>query len=283
MGWTSCGRCGETHWEFFGDAWGKDFVILECSPVGYTNICLAVKSLKTQQVFGVVVTHRWYKSRYGMEYSYRDDDESCGPDAIAPENVLLRLTPTDHEYGKKWREECWDRIKSKKKLSFRVGDELLFKNPVGFTNGNNESKLIVTSTKPLRFNHSYRISNLLNYEFTHLRNGQEVQIKPKERTMNSKEFEFQFDLAQVDWSKLNNSPLEFLKERGAVIREIEHTFGRNYFVYKLKNSDEYSVVTRTRNTTWLNHRPTTLYKHTIITPEGFTLLKKMYVASKLSA
>jgi len=285
MGWTSCSRCGESHWEFFQTRWGKDFVILECSPIGYQHVVLAVKSLLSQQVFGVVVSHRWSKGRRGdMEYSWRDDDESCGPEAIAPENVLRRLTePACNDYAKAWREKCWAKI-NRKHVPLKKGDVVTFEEKIEFRNGAIKNEFIVTSTKPLRFNDTYMIRSLKERKHTVMRDGKEVQpTNKKERCMNSREFKFQFDMGQADWSRVDNKPIDWLQENKYVIREHESTFGRNFFVYRLKDSNEYSIVLRTRNTQWNRGGYVALYKHYIITEEGFNRLKRLLVASKLSA
>lgn len=284
MGWSSCNRCGETHWDFFQDNWGQDFEILECSPKGFKYLYLAVKSKKSQQVFGVAVSHSWTKEKYGMLYNYRDDDESCGPVAEAPENVLLRLTPTDSPYAIGWRKECWERINKRKVLSLKAGDVLTFDREIEFTDGSKLKELTVLTAKPLRFKSSYgsyRVRDIYSMNFKATRNGKEITPqKPKERCMNSREFQFQFDFAQADWSKIGE-PRDYLKDNST--REFEHTFGRNWFVYKIKETGEYSVVTRTRNTQWHRGKPITLYKHTVISEETFIYLKKLVITSKLGA
>lgn len=283
MGWTTAYRSGQSHWDYFQEAWGKDFEILECSPNGFKFLHLAIKSMTTQKVFAVVITHEWRKSRHGiMEYCYRDDDESCGPLDYPPENVLMRLTPAEGEFAIEWRKKAWERIERRRSISLKVGDEIEFDSPLRFVDHAEHNRMKVTCVKPLRLNNYYRVSHLRDHKFKVFRNGKEVQ--PKERggmRLNSREFEFQFDFGQADWSRIENDPSVFLKDK--VIRSFEHSFGRNYFVYRIKDSNEYSIVTRTRNTQWCKGKPITLYKHSVISQDTFQYLKRVLLATKLGA
>lgn len=170
MGWTSCQLpYGEKVDEFLRMECEHDEQrILASSYVNY-SVWYAALKLTTNEVVAVICLVRMTKSR---EISYKSMDETVGPyEYGCPRKILELLTPTNSEYAINWRKQCWENIEKRKKLKFKVGQKLIFKEPVRFTTGKEHTELLIQSVKPLRFCSGYdvyriRRNYLLTAEFT---------------------------------------------------------------------------------------------------------------------
>ena len=108
------------------------FEVLKSSMVGSTYYA-AVKALKKssgrdengeyiyvdipeneQRVFAVVfLTSTNMKDYYN--FSYKDMDESCGPNRCdCPKGILDLLSPTESEWANEWRKQCYENLAQKK-------------------------------------------------------------------------------------------------------------------------------------------------------------------------
>ena len=66
-------------------------------------------------VFAVVCLTKIDMKDY-FNFSYKEMSENCGPaECNCPASILKLLSPTDSDWAKEWREECWKRIEQKKK------------------------------------------------------------------------------------------------------------------------------------------------------------------------
>lgn len=135
MGWTSYHakfykngtvdrkkECDE-YWE--GGLNRGNFKVVKSTMVGSTYYA-AITSLKEvadkgmvdipineQKTFGVVfLTSVDMKDYYN--FSYKDMDETCGPNKHdCPKGILNLLSPTNNEYALHWRNQCWKNIEEK--------------------------------------------------------------------------------------------------------------------------------------------------------------------------
>lgn len=84
-----------------------------------------------EEVFGTVALTSTDWSD-GMNFGYKDMDESMGPYCYdCPKSILDLLTETDNEHALEWRRKCRERIKKKKKNETKgtlpVGSVIEFK------------------------------------------------------------------------------------------------------------------------------------------------------------
>lgn len=95
--------------------------------------------------------------RAGYNFGYKDMDETCGPNECdCPERILKLLTPTDHEYAKKWRERCWENIRKRKtRPRLKKGMVIEFTKSIAFNNGVEESVFTVVDPRRLIFQNRY--------------------------------------------------------------------------------------------------------------------------------
>ena len=135
MGWTSYHdkfykngtvdrkkECDE-YWE--GGLNRGNFKVIKSIMIGSTYYA-AITSLKKstidgivdipnneQEIFAVVfLTSVKMKDYYN--FSYKDMDETCGPNKHdCPKSILNLLSPTDNEYASRWRNKCWENIEKK--------------------------------------------------------------------------------------------------------------------------------------------------------------------------
>lgn len=113
MGWTTISA---THYKRNGtvdrlkevyDMWevenhGKTHV-LKMSLVG-SVVYGAIQNVDTGVVWGLVVL----TSAKDDEFSYKDMDDTCGPNYYdCPISILKLLSPTDSEYANEWRKKCY--------------------------------------------------------------------------------------------------------------------------------------------------------------------------------
>lgn len=136
MGWTSQfvsfdSKDSEEIKKFFVNQWNvENFRCLDYSKKG-NIIYMAVENIKNNKIFAVVTRI----SFYNRELYWKEMRESCGPVYVeCPQRILKKLSPTDNEYAKNWREKCWEFHKKKAK-KYMHGDIIKFPNKIEFTNG----------------------------------------------------------------------------------------------------------------------------------------------------
>lgn len=97
------------------------YEVLKSSVVGSTYYA-AIKKTKfatettpeMSQVFAMICLTSIDMDDY-HNFSYKDMDESMGPYKYdCPKGILDLLDPTDYEYAKEWRKQCYENIEAKK-------------------------------------------------------------------------------------------------------------------------------------------------------------------------
>ena len=141
-------------WENKND--GKTHV-LKISLVG-SVVYGAIQVVATGEVVGLVVL----TSTKGEEFSYKDMDETCGPNYWdCPLSILKLLTPTTNENAMDWRKRCYVQAKMKQKKAklsaMPVGTVIEFMNEydLGTANGSYSSKkgdIVRLEKRPISFN-----------------------------------------------------------------------------------------------------------------------------------
>lgn len=121
--------------------WGEEnphtYRVLDTALVNLTEFYAAVemvhKETGERRVWAAMVKVTFIRSKrqfYGEteNFCYKDMDESMGPCYYnCPERILKLLTPTEHAYAVKWREECWRKINKKKaRPKIKPGMHLLY-------------------------------------------------------------------------------------------------------------------------------------------------------------
>lgn len=72
----------------------------------------AMKSTKTGDIWALIVL----TDTDGNEFGYKDMDETCDPYYYdCPIGILKLLSPTENEYAKEWRKNCYAVIKQKRR------------------------------------------------------------------------------------------------------------------------------------------------------------------------
>lgn len=102
--------------------------VLKSSMVGsvYYAAIEMKRNGKREQVFGVVAltSTKWDD---GMNFGYKDMDETCGPCYYdCPKSILDLLTPTDSEWANEWRRKCIENKKKIKLSDLPVGTHIKF-------------------------------------------------------------------------------------------------------------------------------------------------------------
>jgi hypothetical protein len=92
----------------------------------------------------------------GYIFGYKDMDESMGPcERDCPEPILDLLTPTDHEYARRWRADCRANAAARRarraKPGPRAGQTIIFDEPLAFADGKSHDRLEVIANP-----HSHR-------------------------------------------------------------------------------------------------------------------------------
>jgi len=209
MGWTFCYKNHKTIKEFFEKQWTRDdetakVTVLDAAQVGFSEAYAAIEHINKQtnerEVFAATYMIR-YQHNSCYNFGYKDMTEHVGPGMYrCPERIMKLLTPipdSEEECGNKWannwRRENWERINKakeqrKKGPKFKIGDVVVFKEPMQFSNGSKHSQLTVISTKPLRFTDNtmnefgystrYKLSKCsLEYDIDKIIPAEEVQPK----------------------------------------------------------------------------------------------------------
>lgn len=149
---------------------GPAFECLECK-LKMNTAYMAVRKKDSGEVFAVVVLMRYYGKEFGTKWM----DETVGPvESDCPKSILEKLTPTEFEWAKQWRERCWANVRRREAANaLRDGDRVRFKDPIRFENGQWLQEFAIYKnprSRVLRFTDNvgnlYRISNWKSREFT---------------------------------------------------------------------------------------------------------------------
>lgn len=172
MGWTSF-RLNEPVKVWFRKEWGDNYKALDIAIVKRNTLYAAMLNTETNEIFCAVFLLRWSRDVYN--FSYKSMTEFSGPvESECPERILKVLTPLNDEndpnnWGREWRERCWENIENRKKI--KTGKYIIkAKDPVKFTNGTSFQyfKKIGRSIYACLFDNnqlttSYRVSLNLKY------------------------------------------------------------------------------------------------------------------------
>ena len=86
------------------------------------------------------------------DWAYKDVSSSMGPYETSCPISFLDMCPTiDGPYDKAWRDRVREEVRFKKALKFKMGDVVVFDNPLRLVNGEECSRFTVVSSAPLRF------------------------------------------------------------------------------------------------------------------------------------
>ena len=114
---------------------------------GYgSTIYAAIRDLKTDEIFGAVVTTHCINDPFEpWNFGYNAYHESVGPCSYdCPDSILNLLTPTEDESANKWRNRCRLRNQNKKLLKkAKPGSRIVvfWENVLGGKYSNQEYKL----------------------------------------------------------------------------------------------------------------------------------------------
>lgn len=159
MGWSSVNKMrGESISDFMrsqvlkwknSDQERIHYNVLDIAIVNLSECYAAVEQRDTKtghvEVFAAVVKfHLTPKSHFNLTYKSMTEHE--GPNiSNCPERILEKLTSTDSEGAKQWRQRCADKIKTSKDFSIKTGDKVVFNQPISFQNGCSEKSFKVYS------------------------------------------------------------------------------------------------------------------------------------------
>jgi hypothetical protein len=180
MGWTGLHRkSGQSDLEFFRREFQHGvhrpgygtFEILDAMTKNWTcyRACRRVgEDGQPEPVFALVVPIN--RQGNGGMFSYKDQDETCGPcETDCPERILNRLDPLPdcgHAqptacgtcWAKQWREQCRQNIATRKIAHpVRVGQKFRLQSPLKFADG--QSFDTFTLAKSARYRNVARASN----------------------------------------------------------------------------------------------------------------------------
>lgn len=130
MGWTWTRLNGTTMKNYIrARALGPKLEVLDDAIVNRQEYYAAVRH--NDRVVAVVILVRFIpNARDGLTFGYKDMDESALPYYFrCPERILKLLTdPPPNDNAKRWREECWKRVRTK----IKRGQVIEFKEPICF-------------------------------------------------------------------------------------------------------------------------------------------------------
>ena len=112
-------RCDAIHGET-NKVVGK-YELLKSAMVGGTHYAAVKKTIFATEtepertiVFAAITLTRVDNKNY-FNFAYKDMEESMGPcERNCPKSILDLLTPTDSEYAKEWRKDCYENLKKKR-------------------------------------------------------------------------------------------------------------------------------------------------------------------------
>jgi hypothetical protein len=127
--------------------------VLRSALVGMRVYYAAVEQIRiatgAREVSAVICLVRYDpRDPEGYIFGYKDMEESMGPyECDCPEPILDLLTPTDAQHALQWRARCREsaiarRVKTAQ-LSPRVGQLIIFDEPLAFTDGRSFQRLEV--------------------------------------------------------------------------------------------------------------------------------------------
>lgn len=136
--------------------------VLKSSIVGSTYYA-AVKSFNKTNGYECVTAAICLTSTNNKDYynfAYKGMDESCGPyKCDCPRSILDLLTPTENEYAKEWRKQCYENVKKRNSPNalsrLPVGSKIKFTLLYDTTHRKAGTELILTKVKKAWSNSSY--------------------------------------------------------------------------------------------------------------------------------
>ena len=151
MGWSSTHKPhGMAIKEFFIGEFGRE--IVDCAVVNRNTAYIAYRT-NDHNIHAIVCLLK-YNSRDYYNISYKDMDETSGPNASeCPERILKVLTPIENEWANAWRKRCRENIQKRKEtlLKLRVGNVLKLSKPITLTSGQQIDRVKVITQNKLRF------------------------------------------------------------------------------------------------------------------------------------
>lgn len=159
MGWTYTHKTdGISVFEFFQERFkyskddGSYGKVIACATVNLHTAYMAYEIFspeKGKEVVALICRLDYVPNDY-YNFGFKDMDETCGPNEVeCPERILRLLTPTEHEWAKKWREACWQNVKSRVRLT--KGKRVRSPQPLHFSNGESYQEFVVVSAKDKTF------------------------------------------------------------------------------------------------------------------------------------
>lgn len=169
MGWLFTYKPrGESMKEFFSKEFnGENGQVLDVALVNFREAYIAYQL--GDEVIALVCLVDYDNNSY-YNVGYKDMDETMGPRYYnCPKRILEKLTPTQNEYAREWREACWQRHQEKEAKRVSDGDQVRFAHPITFTNGYfGDTFTVIKNGRKVRFSDGYdlyRISNWQNRDF----------------------------------------------------------------------------------------------------------------------
>lgn len=274
MGATSSMRwSGISNWEFYSNEYnGIEFV--EMSPIDWKTIAVACVPCNGNEIFGGIISQH---ISHGT-CTYRFDDETCGPYGTAPLKLLMRLSPTTNEYALGWRKTSMRAAQ----LSYhfpklQIGDVFQFED---------NSIWEVAYAFDIKA-YANRLRHEIYTPYILIRNGEkifdskEAQHKP---IPVHKAKPWEFDVATSNWKEEFKCLQGGFEDLVAYLTEHKYLTGEiflygqggRYLVYRTKRgyslSDRYGCKPGENN-----------YRHHLLTDEGYSLLRRLWIATAVTA
>lgn len=161
MGWLSYHRAkGESNLDHFRRQFdGERGRVLDCATVGnvaYIAYCVQPKD-RSPYVGALVVLTQWVpRPADGMNFAYKDQDESMGPTQTrCPQRILDQLSPLaacpygddGRRWASEWREACAAYLAARAaRRGIGAGATVKFAAPLTFTDGSCADTLVWTGT-----------------------------------------------------------------------------------------------------------------------------------------
>ncbi|NHM25946.1 hypothetical protein G7K71_02755 [Desulfofundulus sp. TPOSR] len=164
MGWTFTQKYhGESIKEFFKKEFdyrrddGRYGRVIDCAVVNLSTAYIAYEmgdGTGKREVTAIVCLLRFVPNAPdGCNFGYKDMTENMHPYYYdCPERILKLLTPTDNESALRWREKCWENIRTRKARPRLVkGAVIEFTEPITFRSGRQERTFRVIDPRRLVF------------------------------------------------------------------------------------------------------------------------------------
>lgn len=138
MGWTHTYRePGQSDCDYWANYLGPGRKILDCATIRGVFYA-AVRRSDTNETFALVIIQKRTRTRSdGLNFCYKDMDDTCGPtQSECPIRILDLLTPTNWEHANAWRARCRATAAAKaNRPKVRRMDTVVFARPMDFVDG----------------------------------------------------------------------------------------------------------------------------------------------------